>query len=95
MKKFTKYWIFTLLGVLVLSFYPIYMGVSVISSMITEGTVFKENYPKYIIPYTPIAIGVFAAIVLMPLVFKLAKRFAVLAASVLSLGVFFVSEFLF
>lgn len=95
MKKFTKYWIFTLLGVLVLSFYPIYMGVSVISSMITEGTVFKENYPKYIIPYTPIAIGIFAAVVLMPLIFKLAKKFAVLCASVLSLGVFFVSEFLF
>lgn len=94
MKKFTKYWIFTLIGVLLLSFYPIYMGVSVVSSMITEGTVFKENYPKYIIPYTPIAISVIAAVILMPLLFKLAKKFAVLIASVLSLGVFFAAEFL-
>ncbi len=95
MKKFAKYWIFSLLGVLILSSYPVYMGVSVISSMITDGTVYKDNYPKYIIPYTPIAVSVIAAVLLMPLLIKFVKKFSVLIASSLSLGVFFVSEFLF
>ncbi len=95
MKNIRKYWIFTLIGTLLISFYPFLMGYRVLKDMATQGTVFKEDYPKYIIPYTPIAIAVMLAVILMPLIIKLAKRFAVLAASVLSLVVFFVAEFLF
>lgn len=95
MTNLKKYWLFTLIGTLAVSVYPIYMGISVVYNMATEGTLYKENFPKYIIPYTPIAIAVIGAVILMPLFLKLTKRLATLAASVLSVGVFFVAELLF
>lgn len=95
MKKLTKYWLMTLAGTLGVSVYPIYMGFRVIYDMMTQGAVMEENFPKYIIPYAPIAIAVVAAAALMPLFLKYAGKAAVWAASVLALGVFFVSELLF
>lgn len=94
MTKFHKYWLFSLAGTLVLSYYPLKMGFSVIYDMVTKGTVLQENYPKYIIPYTPIALSLIVSVLFMPLIFKFAKRFTQLFASALSLSVFFVSEFL-
>lgn len=42
-KTFRKYYLFSLLGVLLASCYPIYMGISVIVDMIRYGTVYAEN----------------------------------------------------
>lgn len=94
MTKLQKYWLSVLAGTLALCAYPLYMGVKVLSDMAATGTVMEENYPKYIIPYTPIALSVLVAVILLPLLVKLARRRAVLAASALSLGVFFASELL-
>lgn len=94
MKSFKKYWIFALIGTLAASFYPLYMGVRVILDMIVRGTVLGEDFPKYIIPYTPIAVAVITAVAFMPLLFKFLKRFVTLAASCLSLGGFFAAEWL-
>ena len=94
MKSFKKYWIFALIGTLAASFYPLYMGVRVVLDMIVRGTVLGEDFPKYIIPYTPIAVAVITAVAFMPLLFKFLKRFVTLAASCLSLGVFFAAEWL-
>lgn len=94
-KGLRNYWIFTLLGTLAVCVYPIYIGFRVIYDMTTKGAVPQENFPKYIIPYTPIALSVIAAVLLMPVLLKAAKKFAVLMASVVSLGVFFVAELLF
>ena len=69
-KMFKKYYLFCLLGVLTASFYPIYMGASVLCDMIRYGSVSAENYPKYIIPYTPISIALIVAVVLMPLIMQ-------------------------
>ncbi len=95
MRKLNRYWLFTFLGTLLASSYPIYMGVKVIYYMSTEGNVPKENFPKYIIPYTPIVIALLFAVLFMPLIIKLAKRFATLCASVCSIGVFLIAELLF
>lgn len=95
MSKLNKYWLLALMGTLAVSFYPLYMGFRVIYDMTTRGTVLKENFPKYIIPYTPIAIAVIAAVVIMPLLLKFAKKFSTLIASVFSLGIFFLAELLF
>ncbi len=54
----------------------------------------KERYPKYIIPYTPIALAVILAVLLMPLIFRYIKRFVLLTISVISLVVFFIFELL-
>ena len=50
--KFTRFWLCSLAAVLAASFYPLLMGVRVVSDMLRDGTVLKENYPKYVIPYT-------------------------------------------
>lgn len=93
--KLRTYWILTILGTLAVSVYPIYMGIRVIHDMTVYGTVAEENFPKYIIPYTPIAIAVIVAVLFMPLLIKAVKKWAVPAASALSVGVFFVAEWLF
>ncbi len=92
--NFRKYYLFCLLGILVASFYPLYMGVQVVSDMIRAGTVLAENYPKYIIPYTPISLAVILGVALMPLSLRYARRYALLSTSAISLGTFFLSELL-
>lgn len=95
MKKLNKYWSFALLGTLLVSSYPIYMGIRVIYYMSTEGSVPKEDFPKYIIPYTPIAIALLFAVIFMPLIIRLTKKFATLFATISSLGVFLAAELIF
>ena len=94
-KSFSKYYLFSCVGVLLASCYPLWMGVSVITDMIADGTVFKENYPKYIIPYTPICLAVLIGVLIMPLCIKLFKQFALVGGSVLATGTFFTLEILF
>ncbi len=94
-KLFSKYYLFSCVGVLLASCYPLSMGVSVITDMITDGTVFKENYPKYIIPYTPICLAVLIGVLIMPLCIKLFKQFALAGGSILAIGTFFALEILF
>ena len=93
-KKLTRFWLFSLAAVLAASCYPLQMGVRVVSDMVRDGTVFKENYPKYIIPYTPIAVAVILGVLLLPAFLKLLKRFAVFGGSALSVAAFFGLEFL-
>lgn len=97
MKKnlFNRYYLFACIGVLIASYYPLLMGCSVISDMIVNGSVLKENYPKYIIPYTPICIAVIVGVFLMPLCIKLFKRFALAGGAFVAIGLFFVIELLF
>lgn len=92
--KFNRYYLFSCIGVLLASWYPISMGVRVVSDMLADGTVLKENYPKYIIPYTPVCLAVFLGVLLMPLFLKRFGRFALPAGSAAAVGVFFVLELL-
>lgn len=94
-KTFRKYWLFALLGTLAVSGYPIYMGVKVLCNMALYGHVPEENYPKYIIPYTPVTIAVIVAVCLMPLLCKKLKQYSLFTASGIALAVFFVTELLF
>lgn len=94
-KSFNRYYLFACIGVLAASYYPLSMGVRVITDMIANGTVLKENYPKYIIPYTPICIAIIIGVLLMPLCIKLFKKFAFLGGASIATGVFFATELLF
>ncbi|MCH5209052.1 MAG: hypothetical protein J1F04_09210 [Oscillospiraceae bacterium] len=94
-KRFGIYYLLSCIGVLIASYYPLSMGVRVVTDMIVDGTVMKENYPKYIIPYTPISLAVLAGVLMMPLWIRLFKRFALIGGSVLSIGAFAVLEALF
>ena len=93
-KTFRKYYLFSLLGVLLASCYPIYMGISVIVDMIRYGAVYAENYPKYIIPYTPIALALLVCVALIPVALKYFKKHALLFGTVISTVLFFVFEFI-
>ena len=91
-KVFNRYYLCSLAGVLIASFYPIWMGVKVVSDMITHGTVYAEDYPKYIIPYTPIALAVIIGVALMPILVGKLEKLALAAGTGVSLIVFFASE---
>lgn len=92
-KLFRNYYLLSLLGVLLASLYPIWMGISVAVDMVRYGTVYAENYPKYIIPYTPIALAVIVGVALIPLLLKCMKKCALLTGSAVSVAVFFGAEF--
>lgn len=80
-------------GVLLCAAYPIYMAVSVISDMVQFGTVAREHYPKYIIPYAPAAAGLIVAVLIMPLFRKLSYGKASLCGALIGTSVFFAAEF--
>ena len=91
-KVLNRYYLCSLAGVLIASFYPIWMGVKVVSDMIRFGTIYAEDYPKYIIPYTPIALAVIIGVALMPILIKKLEKLALAAGTGVSLIVFFASE---
>lgn len=91
-KKYRKFYLLSLLGVLAASFYPIYMGVRVVGEMLQNGAVPLESYPKYVIPYTPIAISVIMGVLLLPIFQKLSEKLDLLFGAVFSIGIFFVAE---
>lgn len=93
-KRFICYYLFSCLLVLLASYYPLSMGVRVVGDMIADGTVLKENYPKYIIPYTPISVAILLGVLLLPLCIKLFRRQALLGGSAVSVGTFFALEML-
>lgn len=93
-KKFKNYYLLSLLGVILASCYPIYMGITVIIDMIRYGTVYAENYPKYIIPYTPIALALLVGVALIPVALKYFKKYALLCGTVISTALFFAFEFI-
>lgn len=94
-KLFNRYYLFACIGVFVASYYPLSMGIRVITDMIDKGMVLKENYPKYIIPYTPICIAIIVGVLLLPLCIKIFKKFALVGGASISTAVFFVAELLF
>ena len=94
-KRFNRYYLLACLGVLLASFYPLWMGVRVIADMIMDGTVLKENYPKYIIPYTPIRIAILVFVGLMPVCMGKCKKYAFWVAVVGAVALFFGIELLF
>ncbi|MCH5191199.1 MAG: hypothetical protein J1F23_03450 [Oscillospiraceae bacterium] len=91
-KNFRRFYIFSLIGVVIVSAYPIYMGVKVIAEMVKNGAVPIESYPKYVIPYTPIAITLILGVMLIPLFQRLSEKLSFLFGAVFSIGIFFVAE---
>lgn len=93
--KYKKIYLLSLLIVVLASVYPIYMGVFTLYSYLQNGYVNVNSYQKYIIPYTPICISLIITTALLPLIFKLFKRFTLPVVSLIGSVLFFVSEFYF
>ena len=77
------------LGVILLaSAYPIYMGVVMLAAYLRDGGINATDYPKYIIPYTPVCIALITCTALLPLAFKLCRKFTLPAISLLAILLF-------
>ena len=92
MTNFKKYWLISLIATLAVTFYPLYMGLRVVCDVIATGAVPVENFPKYVIPYAPIALSLLFAVIVMPWLFRKTEKFAGLIGSLCALGVFFATE---
>jgi len=71
------------------------MGYRLLSDFYENRYVEVANYPKYVIPYTPIAIALFLAVALLPLFIKFFKKHALLIVSIFATAVFLWTETLF
>jgi len=58
-----------------------------------NGSIDVADYKKYIIPYTPICIALIASVALMPLIFRLFKRYTLPVVSIFGIVLFFAFEF--
>lgn len=92
-KKYITFYIISLLVVLTASAYPIYMGYITFSAYLQNGFVMAEDYPKYVIPYTPLCIALITVAACMPVLYKLCKRFTLMAASILGVILFSLCEY--
>lgn len=90
--KTTAFYLAALAIVLLLCAYPIYMGVHVALEVGRSGYVPMETYPKYVIPYAPIAAALVLGTLLLPLWRKLAGKWALLPGALCSVAAFFVLE---
>lgn len=85
----------SLIILILLSVYPIYMGIKVFIQYLQNGSVLAEEYPKYIIPYTPMCISIIVSAALLPSLYKLSKRFSLIIGSGIGIVLFFSGELFF
>jgi hypothetical protein len=93
--KPTKVYLISLGVVLLVSFYPIYMGGIMLTAYLRDGGINAIDYPKYIIPYTPISIALILCVALLPVAFKYCKKYALPILSVLAVILFLGTEVTF
>ncbi len=91
-KRFTRYSLIALGATVAVCAYPIWMGIKLLIGMKKNGYVPMEEYPKYAIPYVPIAVALIFGVLIMPLAFRFAKKRPFLTGSLLSLFVFYATE---
>ena len=93
-QAYRRFYIGSLLLLVMVSAYPIYMGFSVLfgSQYQQAGFIYREDYPKYIIPYTPMCVAILIAAILLPIIRRFAKRIALLLDSLLGIAIFLVLE---
>ena len=93
-RKYQKFYLLSAAGVAAAAAYPVAMGVRVTVEMLRNGAVLMENYPKYVIPYAPIAIALLFGVLLMPVFQKLSNKRGFLLGAALAICAFFSVEYL-
>lgn len=84
---------FLSLGViLAASAYPIHMGVKTMLAYRQFGAVNAADYPKYIIPYTPLSIALILVVTLMPWFYLVFKKYSLPILSLLGTVAFLICE---
>lgn len=90
--RYRRFYWCSLLMIAAVSVYPIYMGVKVFLLYLAEGMVPVEDYPKYVIPYTPMCIALILVTAVYPLLYRRFRGKALPVASVLGIILFFIGE---
>jgi hypothetical protein len=67
------------------------MGIIMFEAYFRHGGINAADYPKYIIPYTPICFSLIICVALLPFIYKL-KKIAFPFISILGLGFFLIIE---
>ncbi|MBQ8813266.1 MAG: hypothetical protein IJZ85_02040 [Lachnospiraceae bacterium] len=93
--KYRRFYLCSLLIIIAASIYPIYMGGKIILLYLENGVIPVEDYPKYIIPYTPMCIALIFVTAVYPLLYRWLCGKALLAASVLGTIIFLIGEWSF
>ena len=93
--NYKSFYIVSLIILILLSVYPIYMGITVFIQYMQNGSLDAAEYPKYIIPYTPMCIAIIVSAALLPVIYKLSKRFSLIIGSCIGVGLFFAAELFF
>jgi len=88
-------YLLSLSAVLLASVYPIYMGAVMLRAYLQDGGIDVADYPSYIIPYTPICIALIVCTALLPLAFRLCKKFTLPTLSALGVALFLGAEIAF
>ena len=91
-KEYRRFYLLSLALIVLLSAYPIYMGVKVAIEYLSNGYIFNTDYPKYVIPYTPMCIAIIVSAALIPLFYRYAKRATQIILSAVGVGIFLVFE---
>lgn len=94
-KQYGMFYMVSLSILVIMSLYPIYMGITAFIAYSQNGFISSEEYPKYIIPYTPMCIAVIISAFLLPVLYRFSKRFAALLDSAIGIGLFFTGELFF
>jgi len=81
--------------ILLVSIYPVYMGIVMLWGHIKNGGVAAADYPSYIIPYTPIAVALIICAALLPLFYRKCKKLTLPALTALGAAVFLLAEISF
>ncbi|NLY42645.1 MAG: hypothetical protein GX066_01465 [Clostridiaceae bacterium] len=93
--EYKTFYILSIIILILLSIYPIYMGIAVFLQYLQNGYVTAEEYPKYIIPYTPMCIAIIVSASLLPLIYKLSKRYSLIIDSCIGIALFLAGELFF
>jgi hypothetical protein len=91
-KRQRTFYLLSLFVILTASAYPIYMGIVTLVSYKQHGFIHAANYPKYIIPYTPLSIALIMVVALMPWCYRVFKTRSLLILSLMGATVFISCE---
>jgi hypothetical protein len=92
---YRKFYLLSLIAILLISIYPIYMGIVTLVNYLQYGSIAAADYKKYVIPYTPICLSLIVSAAILPLLFLLIKRFTLLFVSLLGTTLFVIFEYAF
>jgi hypothetical protein len=93
-KRFCIFYLLSVVGVALLTTYPMATGIRVLTEMVRSGAIPVENYPKYVIPYAPISLALLLGVLLIPVMQRLSQKRSFLWGSFFSTVVFFSAEHL-